>query len=82
VLDASEKAKTFARPGNSVAALLWSDTGRLFVTFLDPEKGPTGHVATCQRLSPVRSLGHVEAPGDGTLLECTDHYADDQPNVD
>jgi hypothetical protein len=33
-----DKVKTLARAGESSAAKPWSDTGRLFVIFLDPEK--------------------------------------------
>lgn len=74
--------KSFAKIGDAVPAKVWTDTGRLVVTELMPEKElrvswePANGSYICSKrvvLSP--SAG-------GTTLAYWDRYTDDQPNAD
>lgn len=75
-------AKSFTKIGDAVPARVWSDSGRLVVTELVPEKElrvawepAKGHYICSKRIV-------LSPSGAGTSLEYWDRYTDDQPNAD
>ena len=75
-------SKSFSKVGDAVPARVWTDSGRLVVTELLPEKElrvawePANGSYLCSKrvvLTPFQG---------GTRVEYSDRYTDDQPNAD
>jgi hypothetical protein len=74
--------KSFSKVGDSVAAQVWEDKGRLVVTELVPGKElrVAWEPANASYLCAKRVV--LTAAGGGTKVEYWDRYTDDQPNAD
>jgi hypothetical protein len=80
--DAPDKARSFAKLGDSIGASIWSDTGRLVVTAVVPGKElrVTWEPANASYLCAKRIV--IAAAATGTSFDYWDRYTDDQPNAD
>ena len=74
--------KSFSKVGDSVAAEVWEDKGRLVVTDITSEKElrVTWEPANASYLCAKRIV--LTPSGAGTKVEYWDRYTDDQPNAD
>ncbi len=77
-----QKLRSFSRVGDALPAGIWTDTGRLIVTHLSPgrELRVVFEPENASYLCASRVI--LKPSGDGTSVEYTDRYSDDQPTVD
>lgn len=77
-----QKLRSFARVGDALSAGIWTDTGRLIVTYLSPDRELRVAFEPENASYLCSSRVILKPSGDGTSVEFTDRYSDDQATVD